>query len=774
MTQIPFNEFGRLASRRSVEHRTWVIAALAMFCSLGLIWLTWANLQRLSELHEQHRKFDIEIEQVRVLDVKLTSAALLASYSGSSTYRDAYRTSDAQLTETLKRIESLIDVLAQTDAASAARGKTYLQANSQANDRLVVAETRAFELVAAGRAQEAQATLNSDSYARDKRLYAEASQQFEQVVKSEFASAVARVRRDTGWAGGLAAGALCVTVIALIARLKRAQRVLEETLTGTERLAQMARRTSNGVVVCDTSGAITWANEAFLQMSGYPLESILGRRPGDVLQGPLTDRAEAARLGEAIRNRESVVGELVNYHRDGRTYIVRIEIEPLYDLDGKHYGFMGIESDVTAQREAELQIKREHGLISAVLSNIPYHVFWKDREGRFLGCNQAFAEMIGAGSPEQLIGKFDHEVGIPREQADAYRADDLTVIESGKPKLHIDETLRRSDGFDRLLRTSKVPLRDSSGQVVGILVIFEDVTERRVLEQQLLQSQRLESIGQLAAGIAHEINTPTQYVGDNLRFIEGQFDVLMQFVDRLRQGLEDRDKPLSWEQRLQDAAQALEAADYDFLRREVPLALTQSLEGVERVTTIVRAMRDFSHPGSDLHEPADLNRAIRSTVEVCRNRWKESTRLELELDEALLDVPCRVDEMNQVILNLVVNASDAVSSRFAERGPIDGLVRVRTLMLSPELVEIRVIDNGTGIPAAIRSRVFDPFFTTKPIGKGTGQGLALSRNVVVQKHGGEMFFETTEGQGTSFVIRLPLKRPVVDDTVPALSEREAA
>lgn len=282
-----------------------------------------------------------------------------------------------------------------------------------------------------------------------------------------------------------------------------------------------------------------------------------------------------------------------------------------------------------------------------------------------------------------------------------------------------------------------------------------EMHDRQMLEAQLVQSQKLESIGQLAAGVAHEINTPAQYVSDNTRFLQEQFEGIIRVLDQYAAQMDANAPAKSWNERVEETRALLEEVDYDFIRSEIPEAISQSLEGLERITTIVKAMMDFSHPGSEIKEPVDINQAIRSTVTVCKNRWKYAADLELDLADDLPDVPCHVAEFNQVILNLVVNAGDAIQSHL-EGQDRKGLIKVST-RLAGDCVEVRVTDNGGGIPEDVQQKVFDPFFTTKEVGKGTGQGLAISRNVVVEKHGGELLCESEPGVGTTFVVRIPLQ-----------------
>ena len=297
--------------------------------------------------------------------------------------------------------------------------------------------------------------------------------------------------------------------------------------------------------------------------------------------------------------------------------------------------------------------------------------------------------------------------------------------------------------------------RDMNGNS-GLLLLAEDITERKILLSQLNQSQRLESIGQLAAGIAHEINTPTQYIGDNIRFLQDAFSnvltVLKQYDDLIGDGGMEC---LKGEEvaRIRELRRKL---DIDYLISETPAAISEALEGVGRVTKIVQAMKEFSHPHEMEKVAYDMNKAIESTVTVARNEWKYIADIDLRLDRSLPPVPCLPGEINQVLLNLIVNATHAIGDVVGDGGTTKGKITISTKNMG-EYAEIRVCDTGTGIPEEIRDRVFDPFFTTKEVGKGSGQGLSIAHMIITEKHQGRIFFETEMGVGTTFIIQLPLQ-----------------
>ncbi len=303
------------------------------------------------------------------------------------------------------------------------------------------------------------------------------------------------------------------------------------------------------------------------------------------------------------------------------------------------------------------------------------------------------------------------------------------------------------------------PLQDPERKEISAVITLKDITERKIIEGQLVQAQKLEAIGQLAAGIAHEINTPIQYVGDNTRFLMDAFTDLIKLLwayDRLNDG--EQENPDSGKIG-QEIKKLKEETDFNYLQEEIPKAIKQTLEGVERVAKIVRAMKEFSHPGPKEKTPTNLNRAIENTVTVARNEWKYVAEITLDLDPDLPLVPCLPQEFNQVILNLIVNAAHAIGDVVGHGGQEKGTISVSTRRKGDK-VEIKVADTGTGIAPEIRSKIFDPFFTTKEVGKGTGQGLAIARSIIVDKHGGTITFETEVSKGTTFTICLPLAEGV--------------
>jgi signal transduction histidine kinase len=282
--------------------------------------------------------------------------------------------------------------------------------------------------------------------------------------------------------------------------------------------------------------------------------------------------------------------------------------------------------------------------------------------------------------------------------------------------------------------------------------LAEEADRRAQVETELLAAQKLESVGRLAAGVAHEINTPVQFANDSVYFVRDSMPDLFGMVDRLLAAARTSAAGSIDEESAVEQAQR--DADWPYLVDNVPKALDRAIEGLDRVATIVRSMKEFAHPDQPDMVAVDLNRAIESTLTVARNEYKYVADVKLELGE-LPDVTCHAGEINQVILNLIVNAAHAIAD-VVEGTDRRGEIHVRTWQ-EGESVVISIRDTGGGIPEHVRSRIFEPFFTTKEVGRGTGQGLAIARNVVVQKHGGQLTFETCDGQGTAFYVRLPVQ-----------------
>lgn len=296
--------------------------------------------------------------------------------------------------------------------------------------------------------------------------------------------------------------------------------------------------------------------------------------------------------------------------------------------------------------------------------------------------------------------------------------------------------------------------RVEAGRPEYVSILAHDQSETL----QLRQAQKMEAIGRLAAGIAHEINTPIQFTENNLQFLQQAFNALQQTVTLLEAAVRAAQAGPVPGELLARAVAALDQADLGYLAQEIPTALEEARHGTARVAKIVTAMKEFSHPGRNLRqqaEPVDLARAMESAIMVARNEWKYVAEVVTDFEAPMPPVPLYAGEFNQVILNLLVNAAHAVSDATHGGSEGKGTIKVSTRR-DGSWAEILVSDTGTGIPEAVQHRVFEPFFTTKEIGRGTGQGLALARSIIVERHRGQISFESQTGKGTCFRIRVPL------------------
>lgn len=374
--------------------------------------------------------------------------------------------------------------------------------------------------------------------------------------------------------------------------------------------------------------------------------------------------------------------------------------------------------------------------------------------------NQGGLEQVGYKAEEMLAMR---PVDICSQYSEVqFRTLIAPLLDGSRASVQFDTWLKDRNGLQipvEVLLQHIAPAPGKGRCVAVVRNISRRLTERKEREQlqsRLLNEQKLASVGQLAAGIAHEINTPAQYVGSNIDFLGASFkeiDTLMHKQQQLiHQGRTERTDGEALLSRLEEITAQ---ADWDYLQEEIPRAIDQSREGVGKIRSIVQAMKEFSHPGSREKQLTNLNRLLETTVTISRNEWKYVAEIEWQLDPELPSVHCLVNEMGQVFLNVLVNAAQAIEVCLGvhpEGGKGRITVATRTL---DEAVEITFADTGCGIPQAIANRIFDPFFTTKEVGRGSGQGLTISYDVVVNKHGGSFNFVSREGQGTTFVIRLP-------------------
>jgi signal transduction histidine kinase len=316
-----------------------------------------------------------------------------------------------------------------------------------------------------------------------------------------------------------------------------------------------------------------------------------------------------------------------------------------------------------------------------------------------------------------------------------------------------DLRFKQLDNKDGLLAVMMNKVKNDTGMLSVLSMVGADLTVQKILEDQLVQVQKLESIGQLAAGIAHEINTPTQYVGDNTRFLQNAFKDLSGLLEKYEELIEAVNAGTVEDDFIREVQEKVEEVNVEYLKNEIPTAIQQTLEGMELIAKIVLAMKEFLHPSTADKTAIDINKAIESTITLARNEWNYVAELVTEFDPSLPLVPCMPGEFKQVILNIIINAAQAIADNMDDGSTEKGTITISTSS-DGDWAEIRISDTGTGIPKSVRTRIFDPFFTTR---KATGQGLTISHAIIVENHGGTLTFDTEVGKGSTFTIRLPIE-----------------
>jgi PAS domain S-box-containing protein len=544
---------------------------------------------------------------------------------------------------------------------------------------------------------------------------------------------------------------------------------------------------------------VFWVKDAASEKLAYispAYESIWGRTREELRVDPQSWRSALHR-----EDRE-IVAEMLKLQKRGRAGTAEYRVVrpdgserwiydryfPVCNQDGRLTQIVGLAEDITEFRRAKQVLLRSQEELEELVrertselartneslhtseersrqlfATIPVPVWLYDLATlRFLEVNDAAVEHYGYSRVEFL--QMTVESIRPVEDLGRHRGD----LSQPGPEKSVSTGWKHRTKDGRLI---DVEISSLLVQVTGapaVLVAIQDVTDRIRMEIELRLGQKLQAVGELAAGVAHEINTPMQFVGDNVRFLQDAFAGLFRLLEKHEEIYDARGN--SYPLELQEQVKAARAsADLQFLRAEIPLALDQTSSGVESVTTIVRALKKFSHVDRGREKAtADLNDAIESTLIVARNELKYVADVETVFAN-LPPVLCHLGDLNQVFLNLLVNAAHAITDVVKQTAQ-KGRIRVET-KTDGEFVVVSIGDTGAGIPEGIRDRIFEPFFTTKQVGKGTGQGLALARAIIVEKHGGSLTFASEMGKGTTFSIRIPING--VEDGRPSSGHSEA-
>jgi len=433
-------------------------------------------------------------------------------------------------------------------------------------------------------------------------------------------------------------------------------------------------------------------------------------------------------IGESLR--KAMAGESFATMAQVAGIAFETYYRPLHDAAGVIVGAVGVAIDVTQRVQAEEALRRSETITTSLLDTMPCTLYRIDGDELVLTLKPEPAAPgveshgVVSSAPSRPLG----DVFSPETAAELDRCmrRALETAQAQSVDFEVADT-----GGRRYFDAQVVPSDNEHA-----MLVVRDVTERRQLEVELRHAQKLEAIGRLAAGLAHEINTPVQFVGDNMNFLSEAFTDLL--------SLATAHSP---------DGEAMAASDWDFLQAEVPLAIAQTQEGIHRVSTIVRALKSFAHPSGRSQAPADLNKALQDTLVVAGSEYRMIADVSTDFAD-LPPVVCHLSDLNQVFLNLLVNASHAIADHVGSSGE-RGVITVRT-RVQGQAVSIEIVDNGAGIPTDIHQRVFEPFFTTKEVGRGTGQGLAFARSIVNERHGGSITFSCPPEGGTVFTVQLPV------------------
>jgi PAS domain S-box-containing protein len=537
--------------------------------------------------------------------------------------------------------------------------------------------------------------------------------------------------------------------ICTVAREITAQERAHDTLRQAEERTRFALEAAKaGVWEVDLqTRRVTWS-ESMRAVQGFSNEEFGGTLDTFLaLVHPADRQAIAGAMEPTTRPLRDFKIEFRALWPDGTTHWVESHGHVIADASGRPARILGMALDVTGRKQLEAELISREERYRLLFHRSLAGVYQSTVDGRLLDCNEAFARIVGYESREACLARAAADLHIDPAERRLF----VERLLAQKALQDVETRFRRCDGATIWVSESATLIDepgDGPGLIEGTVV---DLTKRREVEVELRQTQKLESVGRLAAGVAHEINTPVQFVSDSVHFVREATQQLTALIDTWR-ALVSADPGATAETRAA-LGKAEEDADLPYLVENLPKALDRSLEGLDRVATIVRSMKEFAHPDQKEMTPVDLNRAIASTLVIARNEYKYVADVETDFGD-IPRVTCRAGDVNQAVLNILINAAHAIGAVVAGSDR-KGRIIVRTRQEGASVV-VSISDSGAGIPEAIRDRIFEPFFTTKEIGKGTGQGLSIARAVIRDQHHGDLTFDTVVGVGTTFDLRLPI------------------
>jgi two-component system, NtrC family, sensor kinase len=485
---------------------------------------------------------------------------------------------------------------------------------------------------------------------------------------------------------------------------------------------------------CTIDGYILEISPSVQHVFGYSRKEINGTSIYEYL---INKQDAVTFFSVALREKRGMLKDIGIKGKDGNTHFCDNRFTTVIDAAGVPVKIVGSLNDMTTRKETEDNIRNAHQEVEALLLSMNTILIGVSLRDVVTHWNRE-SEIVFGLKVDEVIGKRMTSIPIYWEWSRIYEGIAKAVCDRG---LVIIQELRFSKEntveMGRYLNIKITPIIDATDELRGFMISGDDITENRALRMRANQSQKLESIGQLASGVAHEINTPTQYINDNTIFLKDAFMKILSYA-------KNQDNLLSDESR----------NDLAFYAEEIPKAIEQTLEGIGRISKIVSSMKQFSHPGTQQKIPYDVNKIVDDVVTITRNEWKYVSEMELVLDKTLPLIECFPNAISQVLLNIIVNAAQAINSRYGAENGIKGMIKIETWRKDRN-IEIVISDNGIGMSDKVKEKIFDPFFTTKEIGKGTGQGLAIAFSVINDIHGGTITVESDVNKGAMFIISLP-------------------
>ncbi len=579
-------------------------------------------------------------------------------------------------------------------------------------------------------------------------------------------------------------------------KLMSAEAKLQEALKESENLSLVASKTDNAVIITNKDGGIEWVNEGFTRITEYTLEEVLGKKPGSFLQGESTSEDDVKAIRAGLDSKKPFKHEIYNYSKSGRGYWLQLSITPILDQEGEVQKFIAIESDITEEKEVQTELEN----LSMVASKTDNAVIITNKHGLIEWVNEGFSR-ITEYSFEEVKGRKPGTF----LQGEETREEDVLAIRDGlaskKPFKHEIYNYSKS-GRGYWLQLSITPIFDENGELEKFIAIESDVTEakklaqeieeseeqmRQIMEeqfaasealmkkekelnevlaeekrskeeldrtlarlkeaqQQMVQNEKMASIGQLTAGIAHEINNPINFVYNGIDSLKMSLDDLMMIVNKYNELNEASNGQVK--EVLTEVEELKRKLRFNKLLKTLPEVISDIKTGANRTIEIVKGLRVFSRLDEEEQKMANINECLESTLILLRNKTKDKIKVKRYLDDHIDEIMCYPGQLNQVFMNLLNNAVDAIPE-----DKKDGQLMIYTENLKDSVI-IRIMDNGMGIPEDVQKRIFEPFFTTKPVGIGTGLGLSISYGII-EKHEGKIYVNSEVGKGTEFVIELP-------------------